>query len=170
MSLTDTEEDQVTTDEILWLHKIFGSPATGQQAFIPITTGVPHTAGPAGFDGACQSVSVAGTSGLTPLLTGVGTLVFNTQYTIRVSQAKPSASGILYSSTHEGFNPFSGGLLVPQIPSLLPFTTSAVGRWNYTATWTGAAGTTTFYQAWVQETGNPQGAYAGSNGLMAVGQ
>jgi len=167
--MSTADEDNLTTDQIVWLHKIVGSPATDQQPWIPLEYGVLHDS--SGFHDGCVKVSVKGTADLTPKLTGSGTLEPNTSYTITLTQAKPGAHGLCFHGTQEAFTAYKGGLMVPVSDgSPSGVFTSPAGTWSETKTWpAGMAGVTMFHQAWVVDSVAVQG-QAGSNGLMSVGQ
>jgi hypothetical protein len=162
------DEDRVTTDQILWLRKLLGTPLTTQEAWIRLNWG-PNGTNPA-------PVATSGSSGM-PNLTATGTCIppqsptsVGSPFVIRVTQAPPNAWGILYTSQQQLLVPFKGGYFVPEPDFEIAFMTNGSGGWSTSGTWPDlAAGTTIFYQAWITDTGIPQGA-VGTNGLMSITQ
>jgi len=158
---TTTEEDEFTTDEIVWLRRIFGMDAH-PDPWVTLEW--------ASVQGNCVKASVAGTNG-TPILTGTGTLVAGTNLTLTLTNAIPStAGGLLFVGAGQLFARFKGGAMIPTTDTSIAIMTDASGTWSFTAPWpSGLTGVSTYYQAWMPDMVAPQGA-SGSNGLMSIGQ
>jgi hypothetical protein len=113
---------------------------------------------------------IAGTSGLTPRLTGSGTLLGGTPLQVTLADALPGASSTLVVSPTAANLPLRGGTLVPNLSILLSgLPVSPSGGWVLDATWPNGApaGANLYLQAWLPDPAAVQG-YAASDGLRAT--
>jgi len=116
--------------------------------------------------------SMAGTGGISPLLTGTGDLIPGTPFTIDLTQALGSAPALYFVSPNIGSTPFLGGILIPD-----PATgerrnklTNALGEIHGSGILPNVpSGTNFVMQFFVLDPGGPNGA-AASNALMATVQ
>jgi hypothetical protein len=113
---------------------------------------------------------LAGTSGLTPFLTGSGALEPASAGSILLTNAKPSSPAYLLVGLAHLDGAFKGGTMVPNPLLLLPLTTNASG--GLTLSWLHwpaglPAGTELLVQYWIVDPGGPAG-FSASNGLSAV--
>jgi hypothetical protein len=167
---TPQQEDECTKDQIIWLHSIIGTPALDQQAWVRIDWG-PSSPNPV-------PVAISGVLGYAPRLTATGTCIppnlpqhpVGSPYEIHVTHAAASANGYLVVGVKEKFTSVRGGYLITEIVTTVPFMTNGAGEWTIAGTWPDLdPGTYTFYQAWIADSGPPNG-YASSNGLLSVTQ
>ena len=112
---------------------------------------------------------LAGTGGVTPVLTGTGTLMPGTPFGITLSNALPSSQAFLFIGLSQANLPFRGGTLVPTPDFFVPgLPVNGAGQLVIGANWPGLpSGTAVYFQYWVVDPVGPFGASA-SNGLSGV--
>jgi hypothetical protein len=112
---------------------------------------------------------LAGTGGVTPSLTGLGSLVPRTTSSVRLSSAAPNALTFLVLGFSEVDLPLMGGTLVPAPDEIFIVGTDAGGVFagDFFLPDGVPLGLDLYLQAWVQDAGAPFG-YAASNGVHGV--
>ena len=115
---------------------------------------------------------LAGTGGVTPVLTGTGTLAAGTPMSLSLTNALPGSSAWLFIGLAQANTPFRGGTLVPLLPSpefLIPsLPVNGSGSLVIGTNWPPLpSGTAVYFQYWVVDAGGPYGASA-SNGIEAL--
>lgn len=113
--------------------------------------------------------SLAGSAGFSQLL-AEGPLLPDTPLAIELRGAVPMAPCVLVAGTSVALAPFKGGTLVPQPDVVLPdLVTDAEGSLQVNAIWPAdvPSGIALVLQAWIADSGAPQGASA-SEALMAT--
>jgi hypothetical protein len=105
----------------------------------------------------------------TPHLSGTGTLGAGSANQLDLVGAKPSTLCTLVLGSTQLEAPFKGGVLVPNLGSLITLASSASGAVSLPFTMPAGfpSGTTLFFQVWIPDAGATAG-YAASNGLEAV--
>lgn len=106
----------------------------------------------------------------TPTLTGTGPLLSYSQVTLSLTQARPNAATWLFIGSSQVNLPLLGGLLVPSPDIVItPLLTDSQGKLTLSGVLPGGlpTGVSLYFQCWVQDPGNPQGASA-SNGLKGT--
>jgi len=104
-----------------------------------------------------------------PQLSAKGPLSGNTQNTLSLAHAAPSAAATLVVGLSALNAPFKGGTLVPNPDVLVPLATDGSGAVSLPFTWPAVvpAGTNVFFQYWIQDAAASQ-SYSASNALRGV--
>jgi len=113
-----------------------------------------------------------GTGGLEPVLTGTGPLTGGSSNALDLADALPGTTTNLFFGLRNLSTPFKGGTLVPAPDVLVPgLPVDGTGASSLPFTWPIGvpAGTSVFFQHWVDDPGAGQGLSA-SNGLEGVAQ
>ncbi len=112
--------------------------------------------------------ALAGTNG-EPSLTGAGALVAGELVTLTVDDARADAVAQLVVGAAQLDAPFKGGLLIPTIDAILPLPLDSQGSASLSLNWPMLipAGTTLYYQAWIDDAAGPKG-FAATNGLSST--
>jgi hypothetical protein len=111
--------------------------------------------------------ALAGAAGK-PLLKGEGPLVADQPLKGKIGQAAPGAPAWMLFGTSSVWQPFQGGVLVPDPQVALLLQTNAAGKLQINSTWPAGvpAGTLFYAQAWIADAGAPHG-WSATNGLLA---
>ncbi len=128
----------------------------------PVCVGIPGTWTDLGL-------GLAGTGGITPVLTGAGPQACQALTTITLTNALPNTVVYLpIGASYLGL-PLKGGVLVPQLDLILIFMTSPTGDVILNAPWPNGIppGFSIYYQWWLKDPGGVKG-YAASNGLRST--
>ncbi|GJM21137.1 MAG: hypothetical protein DHS20C15_10520 [Planctomycetota bacterium] len=112
---------------------------------------------------------LAGTAGLTPDITVIGSTCAGDAVSLQLSNAKANSAAFLLVATAELGVPFKGGVLTPDItgPSaVLNKLTDGAGATNVDTTWPVGlpSGASIYFQYWVTDAGGPVG-FSSSQGL-----
>ncbi|HEX5009737.1 MAG TPA: hypothetical protein VFY71_04995 [Planctomycetota bacterium] len=112
---------------------------------------------------------LAGTSGVPPVLTGLGPLVPTAGTKISVDGGPASSPGYLLLGMSAANLPFKGGVLVPNPDVLGIIAFDAAGSFAVIFSWPTdvPANTSMWWQCWAPDAGGPQG-FAASNALLSV--
>jgi FG-GAP-like repeat len=103
-----------------------------------------------------------------PILLANGSLVAGQPYSFRIANGTPGGVAALFLGLSELGAPFKGGILFP-LPTLSsgPLPLDATGGLQISGAWpNGSSGITFYMQAWMPQTGTPQG-FASTSGLRA---
>jgi len=113
--------------------------------------------------------SIAGTGGLTPLLTGDGIMLTCDPVTLTVVNVQPFAPSFLVIGASTVNLPLKGGILVPSLDFIFGFTAGPGGSIVFTSPWPAfiPPGITIYYQYWFKDAGAVQG-FSASNGLSGT--
>ena len=105
----------------------------------------------------------------TPHLSGTGTLAAGSANQLDLGSAKPSTLCTLVLGSTQIEAPFKGGVLVPNLGSLITLASGPGGALSLPFTMPAGfpSGTTLFFQVWIPDAAATAG-YAASNGLEAV--
>jgi glyoxylase-like metal-dependent hydrolase (beta-lactamase superfamily II) len=105
----------------------------------------------------------------TPVLTGTGTLIGGTNYSLTLSGAAPGAPAFLVIGQSRIDFPFAGGLLVPAPDVALSFGTGPTGTVTGAGTWTldVPPGKVEYWQVWIADPSAPSG-WSASNALSST--
>ena len=112
---------------------------------------------------------LAGTGGITPILSGSGTLQAGAPATISLSNALPGSSAWLILGLAQINMSFRGGVMVPSMDVIFPgLPVSGTGDLVLATAWPPVpSGTPIYFQYWVVDAAGPYGASA-SNGLVGT--
>lgn len=138
----------------------------GSRGQYVLTVSAPYSSSVSVLGGA-----LAGTGGLTPVLTGTGIACEGNTVSSTLSQAKPNASAWLVFGIGQINLPFKGGVLIPNTSAggFLPVNTGPSGGLSLPTSWPAGvpSGLALAFQYWIQDAGGPAG-FAASNGLEIV--
>ena len=110
---------------------------------------------------------LAGTDGV-PRLTGSGPLLAGTNFTVELTDARPSTPLVAFLGFQQVSVPLLGGILLPSPDRMVfSFATDLAGELSLSSTWPAGVpgGTQLFLQFWVPDPVAPQG-YATSNAVQ----
>jgi len=112
--------------------------------------------------------ALAGSFG-TPTLTGQGTLVPGTGFSLQLAGALPAAPGAWVVGSQAVYLPFAGGEIVPSLDFIVPFTTNGLGEAAAASTWPLGLlpGSKVYFQSWIFDLG-VSGMWSASNGLLGT--
>jgi len=105
----------------------------------------------------------------TPVLTGEGSLIGGSNYSLTLSGAAPNSQAFLVIGQSRLDFPFAGGVVVPSPDTVLTFGTGATGSATGAGTWTLEAppGKDEFWQVWISDPGAPLG-WSATNALQST--
>ena len=105
----------------------------------------------------------------TPRLQGFGSLGGGTQVSLRLTAFDQFTTAYLVAGVSQLSAPFKGGVLVPDVDLLVPFTPVFSPDVDLDATWPAGipSGASVWFQAWQAQPGGPLG-WAATNGLEAI--
>lgn len=105
----------------------------------------------------------------TPAVTGTGSLVPGTGFTLQLVGAPLSSPGAWVVGSQAAYLPFAGGVIVPTLDFIVPLTTNAFGAVTVGSTWPlgSPPGSEVYFQSWIFDLA-ASGMWSASNGLLGT--
>ncbi len=130
---------------------VLGGAAAAQDPWVDLGNALPGSAG-------------------TPVLSGEGSLIGGTTYTLTLTGAAPNSLAYLVIGMSTANVPFAGGVIVPSLDVLLgPVSSGPGGMLQASLPWAlgVAPGQVKYWQIWIQDGGAPQG-WSATNALQST--